>query len=91
MHPSLMGKAATMGRNYTNVVTHFTRKKTLFESRSWKKKWGQAAKIWQNVGIVEPVRTKKLGEKKWGGGRGIFLTSLNSIQPVCGQKLGKRG
>ena len=73
MHPSLMGKAAKMGRNYTNVVTHFTRKKTLFESRSWKKKWGQAAKICQNFGIVEPVRTT--GLKKKGGEGGVPMFS----------------
>ena len=48
MYPGLVGKAAKVGRSNTNGVTHLT-SKTLFESQSWKKKWGQAAKIWQNL------------------------------------------
>ena len=70
------------------MVWHLT-SKTLFESQSWKK-CEQAAKTWQNFGIVEPGRTTKL-KKKWGRGRANVLTNLSSIQSVCRQKLERAG
>ena len=87
MHPGLVGEAAKVGRNNTNGVTHLT-SKTLFESQSWEKNWGKPlAKFWHR----RTCSYDKVGKKRGGGRRANVLTNLSSIQPVCRQKLGKRG
>ena len=95
MNSELVGKAAKkVGRNNTNGVTHLT-SKTLFDKshKAGKKKGASRknlAKFWHrrtcSYGKVEKQKTKK-----WGGGRANVLTNLSSIQPICGQKLGRRG
>ena len=87
MHPGLVGKAAKVGRNNTNGVTHLI-SKTPFESHSWKNKGAcrkNLAKVWHR----RTYSYDKVGKKKKGGGeRANVLANLSSIQPVCMKKLG---